>query len=97
MYYRQISGDGANFGLPYGTTYTLAFSRLLYGREVLVAYNVSSQPRNDFVIVDATLHNEGDSMTFLFGGTGTLPVQVHSNGTRMVRLNLQGHQFMILE
>ena len=56
MYYRQISGDGVNFGFPYGSTYTLAYSRLLYGREVLVAYNVSGQSRNDCVIVDATLH-----------------------------------------
>jgi hypothetical protein len=52
MYYRQISGDGQYFGLPYGTTYTLAFSGLLYGQEMLVAYNVSGQPRNDYVIVD---------------------------------------------
>jgi alpha-amylase len=31
MYYRQISGDGEHFGSPYGTAYTLAFSRILYG------------------------------------------------------------------
>lgn len=37
MYYRQISGDGEHFGFPDGTTYTLAFSRLLWGSEVLVA------------------------------------------------------------
>ncbi len=30
MYFRQISGDGENFGFPFGTTYTLAFSRILY-------------------------------------------------------------------
>ncbi|HTS45021.1 MAG TPA: alpha-amylase family glycosyl hydrolase, partial [Puia sp.] len=40
MYYREISGNGMDFGLPYGNEYTLALSRLLYGREVLVAYNV---------------------------------------------------------
>ena len=44
MYYREISGDGIDFGLPFGTTYTLAFSRLLYPREVLVAYNISDGP-----------------------------------------------------
>jgi hypothetical protein len=32
MYFRQISDDGVHFGFPYGTTYTLAFSRLLYGK-----------------------------------------------------------------
>ena len=54
MYYRQISGDCVHFGFPFGTTYTLAFTRLLWGSEVLVAYNVSNQARNDCIIVDAT-------------------------------------------
>ena len=36
MYYRQISGDGQNFGFPYGNAYTLAFSRLLYGKRYLL-------------------------------------------------------------
>jgi alpha-amylase len=97
MYYRQISGDGVNFGFPYGSTYTLAFSRLLYGREVLVAYNVSSETRNDCVIVDATLHAAGGSMKFLHGGGGAVPVETRPDGTRFVRLSLKGHQFVILE
>jgi hypothetical protein len=29
----------------FGSTYTLAFSRLLYPREILVAYNASDQAR----------------------------------------------------
>ncbi len=66
MYYRQISGDGQQFGFPFGTTYTLAFSRLLYGQEALVAYNVSGLPRSDFVIVDSTLHTGGSTMRFLY-------------------------------
>ena len=39
MYFRQISGDGEHFGFPFGFTYTLAFSRILYPNEILVAYN----------------------------------------------------------
>lgn len=95
MYYRQISGDGVNFGFPYGYTYTLAFSRLLYGQEVLVAYNVSDQPRNDCVIVDSTFHG-GGTMKYLYGGTGTIPVQTAPDGSRYVQLNLPGHGFVIL-
>ncbi len=79
MYYREISGDGINFGLPFGTTYTLAFSRLLYGNEVLVAYNLSSNPRSDFIVVDADLHPNGSTVSFLYGGAGTLPVHVAPN------------------
>ena len=97
MYYREISGNGVDFGLPYGTTYTLAFSRLLYNREVLVAYNVSAQPRNDAIIVDATLHGaSGSIMTYLYGGTGNVQVQGPANGPRFLRLSLPPHGFAIL-
>jgi glycosidase len=95
MYYRQISGDSTHFGFPFGETYTLAFSRLLYGTETLVAYNVSGAPRNDSVIVDATLHSSG-SMRFLYGGTGTVPVQTAPDGSRFVNLPLTGYGFAIL-
>jgi hypothetical protein len=40
MYFRDISGDGVNYGRPYGTDHSLASSRILYRQEVLVAYNV---------------------------------------------------------
>jgi hypothetical protein len=59
LYYRQISSDGQNFGLPFGTSYTLAFSRMLYGQEILVACNVSGQAHSDSIVIDATLHPDG--------------------------------------
>jgi glycosidase len=97
MYYRQISGDGQHFGFPYGSTYTLAFSRMLYGQEVLVAYNVSATARSDSVVVDSDLHQLGDKLTYLFPkGKGTSTVQQAADGTRFVSLNLQGHEFAIL-
>jgi glycosidase len=97
MYFRQISGDGVHFGYPFGTTYTLAFSRLLYGQETLVAYNVSASPRTDRVVVDASIHQQGDTMTFLYGDTGTVQVDQAPDGTYFVQLNLTGHQFVILQ
>jgi len=98
MYYRQISGDGEHFGFPYGTTYTLAFSRLLWGSEVLVAYNVSGQPRQDRVIVDASYHEEPGSklMSYLYGGTGSVEVQQAGSGARFVQLDLPAYGFVIL-
>jgi alpha-amylase len=96
MYYRELSGDGEHFGLPYGTEYTLAFSRILYGREVLVAYNVSGAARKDCVIVDAALHEPGDRLTYLYGGFGDVVVEGTTDGTRFVRLPLGPHQFVIL-
>jgi len=71
MYYRQISDDSVHFGFPFGNNYTLAFSRLLYGAEVLIAYDVSSQARSDSVVVDASPHGVGSTMSFLYGGRVT--------------------------
>jgi glycosidase len=97
MYFRQISGDGQHFGFPYGTDYTLAFSRLLYPDEILIAYNVSSAPRKDYVVVDSSCHPAGDRLTYLYGGTGNVPVVPAADGTCSVQLSLNSHQFCILK
>jgi alpha-amylase len=96
MYFRQISGDSEHFGFPFGFTYTLAFSRILYPDEVLVAYNVEDKVRHDSVIVDAELHADGSSMRFLYGDNGTIPVRTASDGSSFVKLDLAPHQFVIL-
>jgi alpha-amylase len=100
MYYRQISGDGVHFGFPYGAHYTLAFSRYLYGREVLVAYNISDQGRRDFILVDKAIHQAGDDMQFLYGKSGSVKIQAvpGSLGESVcVQLELGPRQFVILE
>jgi alpha-amylase len=97
MYYREISGDGVNFGLPFGESYTLAFSRIVYGREILVAYNVADHDRNDHVIVDASLHQPGDTMRFLYGKAGDVSIQQTPDGSWYIHLPLGPHQFVILE
>jgi glycosidase len=96
MYFRQISGDGQHFGFPFGSAYTLAFSRMLYGSEVLVAYNVSDKKRQDCVVVDASLHGPGATMACLHGGAGVRPVERAGDGTAFVRLPLEPRQFAIL-
>ncbi|MBV9850211.1 MAG: alpha-amylase, partial [Armatimonadetes bacterium] len=100
MYFREISGNGRDFGLPEGHPCTLAFSRILANDEVLVAYNTSTtDQRADFVLVDDTLHRGGDTMTFLYGGRGTVTVQDHpdpGNPSRFIQLPLAPMQFVIL-
>jgi alpha-amylase len=96
MYYRQISGNDQNFGFSFGSAYTLAFSRILYPQEVLVAYNVSDQARHDAIVVDSALHPEPATMSYLYGGVGTVPVQTAADGTRYIHLDLAPHQFAIL-
>jgi len=85
-----------NFGFPSGSAYTLAFSRILYPQEVLVAYNVSNQPRHDAIVVDSVLHPDPSTMSFLYGDVGAVPVQTAADGTHFVHLNLAPHQFVIL-
>ena len=97
MYYREISGNGLDFGLPFGNGYTLSFSRLIYGREVLIAYNVSNNQRDDFVIVDATFHKPGAKLNFLYGSNGSVTVQQTHSGALFVQLHLNAQQFVILE
>jgi glycosidase len=97
MYYRQISADGISFGFPTDKEYTLAFSRVVYGQEVLVAFNVSGSSRSDCVLIDASYHEAGDQLQFLYGGSGTITVQQASSGTLFVQLLLVGNQFVILK
>ena len=96
MYYRQIADQSLIFGLPFGSDYTLAFSRLLYGQEVLVAYNVSGEARHDCVIVDATLHPEPSRMTYCYGKPGAEQIHTAPSGARFVQLDLAPHQFVVL-
>ena len=106
MYFREISGDKTGepgqFGLPLGTgsVYTLAFSRILFGREVLVAFNVSTEVLKQFVIVDADIQKNKKAMTYLYGKSGTEPVLKRADPndpTRFLHLELQPRQFVILE
>jgi glycosidase len=100
MYFREVSGNGADFGLPQDHPCTLAFSRLLARDEVLVAYNTSpTEPRADFVIVDSGVAERAGRLRFLYGGEGELPVLRHpdpQNAARFVQLPLQPLQFVVL-
>ena len=100
MYFREISGNGVDFGLPQGQPCTLAFSRILAEQEVLVAYNTSTtEPRSDYVIVDNTIQKAGTRMNLLFGGEGSIEVLSHpdpGNQSLFVKLDLKPMQFVIL-
>jgi glycosidase len=105
MYFREVSGNGRDFGLPQGHPCTLAFSRILADQEALVAYNTSTvAARNDFVIVDAQLQKNRPTMTFRYDSTGkatgtSINVKPHpdpSNPTRLVQLTLDPMQFVVL-
>ena len=62
QYFREISGDGDGFGHPIDGRCTLAYSRILDDTEILVAMNLDSEPREEFVTVDRNLTPEGGKM-----------------------------------
>ena len=101
MYFRQISGNGRDFGFPHGQPCTLAFSRILADQEVLVAYNTSpTESRKDYVMVDNTLHQKGETMKFLYGKEGVVTVQSYpdpGNSSLFVQLELEPMQFVIVQ
>jgi alpha-amylase len=100
MYFREISGNGRDFGLPQGHPCTLAFSRILGYEEILIAYNTSiTEHRADFVMVDSNLQKKGGEMKFLYGKEGTIPILSHpdpNNPSLFVQLELEPMQFVIL-
>ncbi len=59
QYFREISGNGMDFGHPVNGQCTLAYSRILDTTEVLVALNLTGSAREDYVTVDSNLTGEG--------------------------------------
>jgi hypothetical protein len=87
QYPRETSLLGRPFANP-GHGELVAWSRILYDREVLVALNThGTAPRGAEVTVDALLHPPGSTLRFLYPEGGT--VQVHaSGGGSSVRIDL---------
>jgi len=65
----------------------------------VVAYNTSvTGRRKQYVIIDNSLHQPGDSLTFLYGGEGTVIAQGNpEDGSAVfIELDLEPMQFVIL-
>jgi glycosidase len=87
QYPRETSFLGRPFAYP-GRGELVAWSRILYDREVLVALNThGTEARGAEVTVDASLHPAGSTMSFLYPAGGTVPVS-GSGGRSSVRVDL---------
>ncbi len=95
QYFREISGNGVDFGYPLDGRCTLAYSRILDDVEVLVALNLDAAPREDYVTVDFNLHAPGARLTNLLEPGTRLAVEGCGN-RRAVRVPLPGHGMAIL-
>ena len=95
QYFREISGNGIDFGYPLNGRCTLAYSRILDDVEVLVALNLDAAPRNDYVTVDSNLNAPGAKLINLLDPKTRLDAET-SGGRRAVRVPLPGHGMAIL-
>jgi glycosidase len=96
QYFREISGNGTDFGHPLDGRCTLAYSRILDDTEILVALNLDGESRQDFITVDANLTPPGARLVNLLApGPGVVAEQ---RGERSaVRVFLDGHGMAILK
>ena len=96
QYFRDISGNGVDFGPPLAAKCTLAWARVLDTTSILIAMNLEPRPRNDWVAVDAKLNPPGRKMIDLLSGREVM-VQTSPNGTACVHLPLESREMVILK
>ncbi|MGE5532099.1 MAG: alpha-amylase family glycosyl hydrolase [Bacteroidota bacterium] len=95
MYFREISGDGENFGRPWGPQTTLAYSRVLSDDEMIMALNLTIEPREDWVLTDSKFNQSGTVMVDLLNRR-ELPVEAWGQGSK-IRVPLGPHQMAIIK
>jgi len=95
QYFREISGNGIDFGYPIDGKCTLAYSRILDDTEMLIAMNLETRPRADFITVDASLTPIGKKMVNLLKPESTYTV-MEINGRHVVKIPLDAHEIAIL-
>jgi len=100
IYFRQISGNGIDFGYAQGHPCTLAYSRLLAGSELLMAYNTSpTDSRNDWVMIDASVQATRSTLEVLYSSKGNAGQRIsinHNASGTSVQLRLAPSEFVIL-
>ncbi|HEY3440448.1 MAG TPA: alpha-amylase family glycosyl hydrolase [Paludibaculum sp.] len=88
QYFREVSGNGVDFGHSSGAGGIVAYSRVLGDREVLVAANTGEQPFTGMILLDRDLNAAGSTRNIVYsskGATGAPSVQlldarVYANG-----------------
>lgn len=96
MYMRQVSSDKNHFHLPDCKGCLLAFSRVLFEDEILIAYNSSAtESKLEYVQVDP---GKSNAFKFLFGANGDVPTHsTEDRQTNFVELTMAPLQFVILQ
>lgn len=95
QYFREISGNGMDFGYPIDGKCTLAYSRILDDSEILIALNLDAAPRADYITVDASLSAVGAQLKNLLDPRAQFSVEARGN-RNAVKLPLASHGVAIL-
>jgi len=111
LYFREISGNGKDFGHSSGKGGVVAFSRILVDREVLVVANTGAQRFSGAVIVDRDINPSTRQMKVAYSnrgttGTGTVrqmhAAQFHRDGqvstgpASALGVSLDGNEIQVL-
>jgi glycosidase len=71
LYFREVAGQGVDFGHSTGQGGLVVFSRILVDREVVVAANCGRAGFAGLVLVDRDLHTAAQSMQVIYSNHGT--------------------------
>ncbi len=99
MYIRKLSNDGKDFHLPVYEDCLLAFSRMLYDEEFVVAYNDSlTSETEEYITVDRFYNQPGSCFYFRYGDEGEVHVMKNEEDhhRHFIKLKLKPAQFVIL-
>ena len=96
QYFREISGNGMDFGHPVDLKCTLAYSRILDSAEILIAMNLGDKPRSDFVTVDLHLSAAGNKVVNLLD-TGKVFTVEQAGLRHAVRIPLDAYEMVVLK
>jgi glycosidase len=96
QYFREISGNGQDFGCPTTGQSTTAYSRVLDTDEILVCLNLDTRDRQDWVLVDEKLTSPGATLQDLLGNIQPVTAE-ERDGKAAVRVPLPGRTMVILK
>lgn len=101
QYFRETSTDGTHFSHPLDGHCTLAYSRILDTEEILVAMNLDSVPRNDYITVDYKLSAPENMMHDLLATAAGETVNSYRienrNGRAYVRVTIPAYGMVMLK
>jgi len=100
QYFRELSGDGAGFGFSGYPNGVLAYSRVLFDQEIVVAANTSAtQHAQLYVTIDSGLNTPNKQLDVLYTNkpahTPPSPVQTHA-GRSCIQVILQPMEVQII-